>query len=85
MEHRDSCLRVHYPHHYLGLQQGVGQLGVLQQHGAGLLGVVLDADLHLLHQLEHLLGGEAGHGLTDGLRGPPRLTGWAKRAEKGLI
>ena len=54
MKHRDGSLWVHDPHDYLRLQQGVGELGVLKEHCASFLRVVLDAKLHLLHQLEHL-------------------------------
>lgn len=40
-------LRVDDPHYHLGLQQGVSQLGVLQQHVPGFLGAVLDAQLRI--------------------------------------
>ena len=60
---------VHSHSVYLSLQQTVGQLRVVQKQLSGLLRVLLNAPLHLLHQLKHLLWGEAGHGLCDGLGG----------------
>ena len=41
----------------------------MQKQLSGLLRVLLNASLHLLHQFKHLLWGEAGHGLCDGLGG----------------
>ena len=60
---------VHSHSVYLSLQQTVGQLRVVQKQLPRLLWVLLNAPLHLLHQLKHLLWGEAGHGLCDGFRG----------------
>ena len=60
---------VHSHSVYLSLQQTVGQLRVVQKQLPGLLRVLLNAPLHLLHQFKHLLWGEAGHGLCDGLGG----------------
>ena len=73
VQHVLCVLQINNPHDHLRLEQGVGQLGVVQQQLACLLRVVLNAPLHLLHQLKHLLRGKAGHCLSDGLRG--RLRG----------
>ena len=78
MQHRDCSLWVHNLHDNLGLQQSIGQLGVLQQHGSGLVRIVLDTSLHLLHQLEHLLGRQRGHRLAHHVRGSGRVTGGSK-------
>ena len=68
---------------HLCLQQGVGQLGVVQEQLPGLLRVVLDAPLHLLHQLKHLLGGQASDSLGDGLWGC--LGRYTRSMEGGLL
>lgn len=58
MEHLQSHFGLDDPHDNLALQEGVSQLWVLQEHVPGLLGVVLNAHLHLFHQLKHLFWGQ---------------------------
>lgn len=67
VEHVLGRLQVDDPHDNLGLEEGVGQLRVVEEQLFGLFRVMLDAPLHLLHELKHLLGGQAGHCLGDGL------------------
>ena len=43
------------PHDNLRLEERVSELGVLCKHSASFMGIVLNAHLHLLHELEHLL------------------------------
>ena len=52
----------------LGLKEGIGQLWVVEKQLSCLLWVALQAPLHLLHELKHLLWREAGHRLRDGFR-----------------
>lgn len=65
MKHALGRLQVHDPHDDLGLEEGVGQLRVVKEQLLRLFRVVLDAPFHLLHQLEHLLRGQAGHSFGD--------------------
>lgn len=55
-------LRVDDPHDHLGLQQGIGQLGILEQHVPGFLGAVLDTQLrrHGGSELQQGATGAAG-------------------------
>lgn len=66
MKHRESDLRVDDAHDDLRLKEGVGELRILEKHIAGLVGIVLDAQFHLFHQFEHLLGWEGGDGPRNG-------------------
>lgn len=47
-------LRVDNPHDDLGLQQGISQLRVLEQHVPGFLGAVLDTQLRRHTQIRAL-------------------------------
>jgi hypothetical protein len=58
MKNFQSNLRVHDPHHYLCLKQRISQLWVLKQHISSFLVTVLHTELHLFHQLKHLLRGK---------------------------
>ena len=79
VEHLHSRLWVDNPHDNLGLEQGISQPGVLHQHRARLARVVLDAQLHLLHQLKHLLWGQRCNCPADCFWSSARLARGAKR------
>lgn len=57
-------LRIHDPHDHLGLQQGISQLGVLQQHVPGFLGAVLDTQLRR-HTRSELQQGTRAAAMTE--------------------
>ena len=65
------------PHDNKRLQEGVRELGIFEEHVLGFFRVLLDASLHLLHQLKHLLWRQRRHCLRNRLGSLFRI--WKKQ------